>query len=228
MPISTAKTSDIDVLVIGAGPAGLMACNALAKAGIGVRIVDKRPVKVAAGQADGIMPRTMEVLQSYGLADRFLEQANQLHQVAFYNPNPKTGGIEDIQDETTPYPFEATLNQGAIEELFLDSMKKYGIEVSRPVSPVSIQILRTEKHSADPDAYPVRVVLKHLDALEGHADSEVVHAKYVIGGDGKHTPPESGRLPKFLFQELIHGSESRSISTWKANKQTTFGVLSTG
>ncbi|KAG6908894.1 hypothetical protein DXG01_002872 [Tephrocybe rancida] len=63
MPISTIKTSDVDVLIIGAGPAGLMACNALARAGINVRIVDKRPVKVAAGQADGIQPRTIEVLQ---------------------------------------------------------------------------------------------------------------------------------------------------------------------
>ncbi|KAG6842870.1 hypothetical protein H0H93_003125, partial [Arthromyces matolae] len=88
------------------------------------------PVKIAAGQADGIQPRTIEVLQSYGLADRLLDEANQMHQVvshldsvtqlvnlialdqAFYNPNPETGEIEltdrapDIVDESTPYPFE--------------------------------------------------------------------------------------------------------------------------
>ncbi|KAG5725040.1 Phenol 2-monooxygenase [Termitomyces sp. T112] len=190
MPISTVRTSYIDVLIIGAGPAGLMACNALVKAGISVRIVDKRPVKVAAGQADGIQPRTLEVLQSYGLADRFLAEANQLHQVAFYNPNPETGGIEftnrivDVQDDTTPYPFEATLHQGAIEDMFLDSMKSHGIEVDRPILPVSIQI---SQNSTEPDAHPVRVVLKHVDVFEGQADSEVVHAKYVIGGDGAHS-----------------------------------------
>lgn len=42
MPTSTVKESDVDVLVIGAGPAGLMAANALAKYGINVRIVDQR------------------------------------------------------------------------------------------------------------------------------------------------------------------------------------------
>ena len=36
------KESKVDVLIIGAGPAGLMAGNALAKAGVSVRIVDKR------------------------------------------------------------------------------------------------------------------------------------------------------------------------------------------
>ena len=57
------KESSVDVLVIGAGPAGLMASNALARAGINVRVIDKRPKKVAAGQADGIQPRTIEVFQ---------------------------------------------------------------------------------------------------------------------------------------------------------------------
>ncbi|KAG6829067.1 hypothetical protein H0H92_005841 [Tricholoma furcatifolium] len=162
MPISTIQTSEVDVLIIGAGPAGLMACNALSRAGINVRIVDKRPRKVAAGQADGIQPRTIEVLQSYGLADRLLAEANQLHQVA-------------------------TLHQGAIEDIFLDSMKGMGVEVSRPIVPTSIQISETEEDLSDPEAYPVRVVLKRLDALEGQTDTEIVHAKYVIGGDGAHS-----------------------------------------
>ena len=57
------KETNVDVLIIGAGPAGIMAANALSKAGVDVRIIDKRPKKVAAGQADGIQPRTIEVFQ---------------------------------------------------------------------------------------------------------------------------------------------------------------------
>lgn len=84
--------SNVDVLIIGAGPAGLMCANGLARAGVNVRIVDQRwaceaaggvipslvsadpllvrsnhlnsrPAMIAAGQADGIQPRTIEVLQ---------------------------------------------------------------------------------------------------------------------------------------------------------------------
>lgn len=40
-----------------------MAANSLARAGVNFRIVDKRPMSVPAGQADGIQPRTIEVLQ---------------------------------------------------------------------------------------------------------------------------------------------------------------------
>lgn len=81
-------TSHVDVLVVGAGPAGLLCGVALAQAGINVKIVDqryvvhlpyhlikcidhdtqkgpvhRRPISIPAGQADGIHPRTIEVLQ---------------------------------------------------------------------------------------------------------------------------------------------------------------------
>jgi phenol 2-monooxygenase len=42
MSVSLTKESEVDVLVIGAGPAGLMCANGLAKAGVKVRIIDKK------------------------------------------------------------------------------------------------------------------------------------------------------------------------------------------
>lgn len=42
MTVPLTKESNVDVLVIGAGPAGVMAANALAKAGVHVRIIDQR------------------------------------------------------------------------------------------------------------------------------------------------------------------------------------------
>ncbi|QRW02682.1 phenol 2-monooxygenase [Ceratobasidium sp. AG-Ba] len=126
--------SQVDVLIIGAGPAGLMCAYGLAKAGVNVRIIDKRPAKVAAGQADGIQPRTLEVLQSYGLAERLFKEGNQMHMAAFYNPAPDGSGItrsERLPDVTAPtarYPFKVTLNQGAIENIFRDAMHALGKE----------------------------------------------------------------------------------------------------
>ncbi|KAG6838697.1 hypothetical protein H0H93_006493 [Arthromyces matolae] len=65
-------------------------------------------------------------------------------------------------------------------------MRKHGVEVTRPVEPVSIQISQVEKDSTDPDVYPVRVILKHVDPTsKDHTEAEIVHAKYVIGGDGE-------------------------------------------
>ncbi|KDR69199.1 hypothetical protein GALMADRAFT_77605 [Galerina marginata CBS 339.88] len=185
MPTVTTKESEVDVLIIGAGPAGLMAGNALAKNGINVRIIDQRPDKLGAGQADGIQPRTIEVFQAYGLADRLLKEGNQMHMAAFYNPSPD-GGIEltdrvpDVTAESARYPFEVTLHQGAIESIFSDSMRCFGVEVSRPVVPTSIQLSEDESKLNDPNAYPIRVELLQVE-------TEIVHAKFVVGADGAHS-----------------------------------------
>ncbi|KDR80826.1 hypothetical protein GALMADRAFT_222424 [Galerina marginata CBS 339.88] len=191
MPTATAKESEIDVLIIGAGPAGLMAGNALARNGVKVRIIDQRPDRVAAGQADGIQPRTIEVFQSYGLADRLLKEGNQMHMAAFYNPSPD-GGIEltdrvsDVTAESARYPFEVTLHQGAIESIFSDSMRSFGLEVSRPVVPTSVHLSDDESDLNDPHAHPIRVVLQHLQP-NNQAETEIVHARFVIGADGAHS-----------------------------------------
>jgi phenol 2-monooxygenase len=47
------KQSKVDVLIVGAGPAGLMMATWLAKCGVAARIVDKRGTKIFNGQADG-------------------------------------------------------------------------------------------------------------------------------------------------------------------------------
>jgi len=193
--------SKVDVLIIGAGPAGLMCAHGLAKAGVNVRIVDKRPAKVAAGQADGIQPRTLEVLQSYGLADRLFKEGNQMHMAAFYNPAPDGSGIQrsdrlpDVTAPTARYPFEVTLHQGAIENVFRDAMRALGsdqqpngacprefehrakagvqfswpprsIEVEQPVVPTSISLSTDAAELASRDSYPVTVHLKKLSETE--------------------------------------------------------------
>ncbi|KAG9042534.1 hypothetical protein FS837_010741, partial [Tulasnella sp. UAMH 9824] len=200
--------SRVDVLIIGAGPAGLMCANGLAKAGVNVRIIDKRPEAIPAGQADGIQPRTIEVLQSYGLAERLLQEGNQMHMTAFYNPSP-SGGIErtgraaDVTAPTARYPFEVTLHQGAIERIFLDSLAQSGVKVDRPVQPVELELSDDPKQLADPQSYPVKVTLKRLSEThaasipveqhvntplnspptDGSDETEVVWAKYVVGAD---------------------------------------------
>jgi phenol 2-monooxygenase len=62
------ETSLVDVLVIGAGPAGLMCATGLSRAGFKVRVVDKRPQKVMVGHADGIQMRSLEVLEVRSLS----------------------------------------------------------------------------------------------------------------------------------------------------------------
>lgn len=184
--------SNVDVLVVGAGPAGLMFSHALAKAGINVRVVEKRAEQIAAGQADGVNARSMEILQSYGLAERLLREANQIHQIVFYNPGAQ-GGIERVATvpqnsmTTARYSFGVTLHQGAIEAIFLDAMKDLGLTVERQTVPVSMHMSKDEAELNDASAYPVKVVLQKLNASPNEVATETVHAKFVIGADGAHS-----------------------------------------
>jgi phenol 2-monooxygenase len=49
--------------------------------GLKVRIVEKRDGKIFAGQADGLQCRTLEVLDSFGFADRAWKDANHMLEV---------------------------------------------------------------------------------------------------------------------------------------------------
>ncbi|KAL1759801.1 FAD binding domain-containing protein [Schizophyllum commune] len=180
------RKSFIDVLIIGAGPSGLMAATALKRAGIDVRIVDKRPHGILAGQADGIQPRTSEILQTYGLADELFRQGCQLRVTSFYNPSTEHSGIElsgRVPTVTAParYPYILTLHQAAIEKIFQDAMRSMGIEVERSVIPTAVDIV--EERRGDPEAYAVKVCLSSADTLDA-IPNEVVSARFVIGTDG--------------------------------------------
>ncbi|KAJ8589553.1 hypothetical protein M405DRAFT_817777 [Rhizopogon salebrosus TDB-379] len=186
------KESRVDVLIIGAGPSGLMCANALAGAGVDVRIIDNRPIGVPAGQADGIQPRTIEVLQSYGLAEPLLREGGQMYLCAFYNPS-SNGGIErtgrapDVTAPTARYPFKITIGQSRIEALFMDSMKSRGVTVDRPIVPSSLEISEDPEELLDPSSYPVKVVLDHISPSGTVPEQEIVHAKFVVGADGAHS-----------------------------------------
>ncbi|RPD52967.1 hypothetical protein L226DRAFT_511090 [Lentinus tigrinus ALCF2SS1-7] len=182
--------SKVDVLIIGAGPAGLMCANALAHAGVDVRIIDKRAVGVAAGQADGIQPRTIEVLQSYGLAEPLIRIGAHFPRASFWNPGPNGGIIRtqrtpSIFSETARYPQLITRHQGGIEALFHGSMDAKGLHVQRSTIPTAIVLSKDESELKDPKANPVKVTLKRLDLEED--DIEIVHAKFVLGADGAHS-----------------------------------------
>ena len=61
----TVKHSETDVLIIGAGPAGLMCATWLSRCGIPFRIIDKRSNEIFTGQADGLQCRSLEIFQSF-------------------------------------------------------------------------------------------------------------------------------------------------------------------
>lgn len=81
-PNGAINESQVDVLIIGAGPAGLMAANWLAKYsaqyGITTRIIDKRKEAIDNGQADGLNSRSLEIFESLGFYDKIEKEGSRM------------------------------------------------------------------------------------------------------------------------------------------------------
>ncbi|KAF6815879.1 FAD monooxygenase [Colletotrichum plurivorum] len=180
--------SNVDVLIIGAGPAGLMAAAWMAHCGVKARIVDKRNTKIFCGQADGLQCRSLEIFDALGFADRAWKEANHMIE------NPGSDGVirrsDRIPDTIVGLSRfqQIVLHQGRIERFFLDNIDKHSkgaISVERGVLPESLEI--EESAVADSSAYPVTVRLRQLSEEEA-------------------TPPQAAsasRVPDGLFRSNL-------------------------
>ncbi|MGV7213625.1 FAD-dependent monooxygenase [Bradyrhizobium sp. UFLA05-112] len=114
------------VVIVGAGPTGLMLAGELALAGVDVAIVEQRVSQDLIGsRAGGLHARTIEVLDQRGLADRFLAQG-QLAQVAGF------AWIRlDISDFPTRHPYGLALWQNQIERILADWVDELEVPIYR-------------------------------------------------------------------------------------------------
>ena len=162
--------SKCDLLIIGAGPAGLMAATWAARCGIHARIIDKRGTKIfngqADGQADGLQCRSLEIFDSFGFADRVWKESNHLQERCLWNPD-ETGRIRRTDRIPANIPGisrfqQAVLHQGRIETFFLDSLREHSeIQVERHILPEHFEIDRSVVE--DDHAYPIKVKIRRLE-----------------------------------------------------------------
>jgi phenol 2-monooxygenase (NADPH) len=80
---------------------------------------------------------------------------------------------------------EASLNQGAIEKIFLDDLSEHGVVIDRLVRPTSLELSSDKKLLEDLNAYAVTATLEHIQAVEEDKITETIYAKFVIGADGQ-------------------------------------------
>lgn len=89
-PVQIIDGSDLDgisgrdVVVIGAGPAGLMLAANLVRFGIKTTILDDRADKTSTGRADGLQPKSIETLKQMRLADPLLQRGVRIHDICFW------------------------------------------------------------------------------------------------------------------------------------------------
>lgn len=181
-PLRPEPVETCDVLVVGAGPAGLMLATLLTRFGIDVKVIDDRPTKTTTGRADGLQPKTIETFKQLRIAEPVLRRGVKIFDIAFWNSTRESSLRRTARQDHFPpivdvlEPFILLVHQGMVESLFLDDMKERGVEVERNSSFESCKI-------TEDSPYPVEASI----ADKAKDTQRKVKAKYVVGCDGAHS-----------------------------------------
>ena len=172
-----------DIVIIGAGPVGLLLSTCLARWGYKIKHIDNRSEPTKTGRADGIQPRSLDLLRNMGLKPAIMSHGPaKVYEVAFWDPSAKSHGIHRTGTWAScpsfidaRYPFTTLLHQGLIERVFISDLEKNGVQIQRPWT---IKGFKTDD-MANPE-FPVEVNLEHVDGK----GQETVQAKYLFSGEG--------------------------------------------
>ncbi|MGI3168067.1 FAD-dependent monooxygenase [Pseudooceanicola sp. C21-150M6] len=173
----TAETGEVDVLIIGCGPAGLtLAAQLSAFPDIHTRITDQKDGPLELGQADGIACRTMEMFNAFGFARAIEEEACWISETTFWAPSDdpaqihRTGRVQDVEDDLSEFP-HVILNQARVHDRYLEVMAR---SPRRLVPDYGWQLRALDVTAGQP-------VTAHFDTPDG---PQTLRARYVIGCDG--------------------------------------------
>ena len=118
-----------EVLVVGAGPVGLLTAILLAEDGVEVRIIDREERTTSRSYACALHPRTLKLLDGLGLAAPVLEAGRRIEKIAFYDGAARQAEVK-LSQLGGAFPFMAILPQNAFESLLEQRLRKLGVAVN--------------------------------------------------------------------------------------------------
>ncbi|MGZ5866495.1 MAG: FAD-dependent monooxygenase [Xanthobacteraceae bacterium] len=171
-------SADLSVLIVGAGPAGLVLACDLARRGVRIRIVERDtqpPDRHSGSRGKGVQPRTLEIYDDLGLIDAVHAAGGPYFCGMGWDGPVQIGEIKlprsDPRDPTpdVPYPSPWMLPQPRALEILRAHLRSFGTEVEYGVQLAAIT----------PDAEGVSATLAHADG-----GVETVRNAYLVGADG--------------------------------------------
>jgi len=169
--MNASARQNTDVLIVGAGPTGLVLGLWLTHMGVSVRIVDQTAEPGTTSRALAVQARTLELYSQLGLADTVVARGREVLGANFWVSGRKVARfpLGDVGNDLSPFPYAVIYPQDEHERLLIERLAEAGVDVERRTGLVSFE-----------DAGD-RVIarLKRDDGSE-----ETCEASYIAGCDG--------------------------------------------
>jgi 2-polyprenyl-6-methoxyphenol hydroxylase-like FAD-dependent oxidoreductase len=161
----------LNVLVAGAGPAGLTLAAELARFGVSVRVIEKAPSRPVQSRALFLWSRTLELLDRAGCARAFLAEGHKVDTVNIVAENKVIGRV-DFSAVHCPHPYALMLPQARTEAILGSHLNSLGVTVEHGVK-LGFFLDRGDS---------VKAVLLHSAGKR-----EEINANWLVGCDGAHS-----------------------------------------
>ncbi len=161
------------VLIVGAGPSGLMMAAQLLRYGIQPLIIDNKQGPTIHSQALAVQARTLEIYRQMGVAERAVSEGKRSRGLQYYayGKTPAILELTDTGQGQTPFPFVLLFEQNKNERLLLDYLTSHACPVYWATSLESLQ-------------YENNTVVARLNQQGG---IQTINCDWVIGADGAHS-----------------------------------------
>ncbi|HEX8783443.1 MAG TPA: FAD-dependent oxidoreductase, partial [Steroidobacteraceae bacterium] len=168
-----------EVLIVGAGPTGLVLALWLRRQGVRVRIIDRTDAPGTTSRALAVQARTLELYRQLDLADAVVERGLKVPAVNLWARGARAARVAfaSIGEQLTPFPFLEIYPQDEHERLLIERLMQLGVPVER----------RTELTDFTDSGESVRVELRTADGKK-----ESGEARYLAGCDGARSIVREG------------------------------------
>jgi 2-polyprenyl-6-methoxyphenol hydroxylase-like FAD-dependent oxidoreductase len=183
MSPKAAQTADTQVLIIGAGPAGLFAASELLRHGVKPRIVEQRRAPHHETRGTALQPAVLETLDRGGVVEPFLADSVRIKQIELLGPEMQPIALVELAGLGCKYEFQCSQPQWRTETVLRDHLARRGLEVE----------FGTEATSIEPERGGVAVT------FDKDGRTEVVRADYLVGAGGGHS------VTRHSMQERLDG-----------------------
>jgi 2-polyprenyl-6-methoxyphenol hydroxylase-like FAD-dependent oxidoreductase len=172
--MSESSTNNTDVLIVGAGPTGLVLALWLTRLGVRVRIIDKTDGPGTTSRALAVQARTLELYGQMALVDPVVQRGRKMFAANLWVAGKRASRavLGDMGAGLSPYPYALIFPQDEHESLLIDRLAELGVEVERKTELQGFKDATTR-------------VLARLNRFDGA--TEVCEAAYIAGCDGAHS-----------------------------------------